>query len=907
MKTASAMFLSIILFLAFFAIAAFADPVLNLSSNSLSFNYVLGGFVPASQVIALQNDGDGYLNWSAADNRSWLSVSPTNGLNGPANVSVSIDPGGLAAGSYFGTISFFSDGGDQDVTVILNVSSQTNNPPADFNLVYPANGEVNIAHSPTFRWTESIDPDPADTVTYRLVVDSDSNLSSPIIDVSGITAVEFAISSPLERGIYHWRVTADDGRGFLRNSSRWSFRVGDILTDGRIDDFEGSLVDTGMDTTLGNDDDSYLLSVPAGADISAVLSASAQQGNYSMSVLYSTNDEDQRSVGAVLEDIVDLSSYTYISFWVKGDGSSNHIKTQLKDEDGSMFGVADDDPSNLIPLSDTTWRQFVVAISALTSREGTSGDAVLDLGHIDQYILSFVGANRTASNICIDDITAVNELPPAVIRVDCEGVSFEATVGIDPDAQEMRITNVGYKELNWTISSSADWLKVDKLTGTNSEEVLVSADITGLVPALYSEVLTISAPGATNSPISIPVYLLIGSSYSGTERSIDDFEGASVLEGDSANWGGEDDGYYLFSMNGEADRPQIIQQDFPNIKHGSHAIGISLPSVPSGSFSSRGFGGVLKRTLDISSFNSLKYWIKGDGTGDIYVKLQLLDASDNLFTVSDSDYDNLANTGGTLWQEQVVPVHALEKLSGPGDSLDIRNIVEYRFVFTGTNGSSVPGVPTIFIDHLRAENSSKGSVLPLIKDIYPNPAAPGQTVTIVGETLGSSGRLEFSSGTARVSGASSKIEISSVVAGSPICSWSANEIVFDLPLMTPGVKLLKVITSDGLENDISSFVVLASTTTQTYNYPNPFNPTGGEKTNIVISNDGEPVVLIYIFDSTAEMVKRFTWCEGDAEIQWDGRSDRGQILGDGVYLYRVVKNSDRSLIGKGKILIINKQ
>src|SRR5260370_25627898 len=61
----------------------------------------------------------------------WLQLTPSNGgsLPNPAspgdNPVVSIDPAGLAVGSYNGTITITTVGGTQQVTVSLNVVSST--------------------------------------------------------------------------------------------------------------------------------------------------------------------------------------------------------------------------------------------------------------------------------------------------------------------------------------------------------------------------------------------------------------------------------------------------------------------------------------------------------------------------------------------------------------------------------------------------------------------------------------------------------------------------------------------------------------------------------------------------------------------------------------------------------------
>ncbi|MFN0084127.1 MAG: S8 family serine peptidase [Blastocatellia bacterium] len=84
-------------------------PVISVTPSSLSFAGTAGGPAPASKTIALTNTGGGALSWTAADDASWLSVSPASG-NAPATLTVSVNPAGLAAGAFNGTITITSTG-----------------------------------------------------------------------------------------------------------------------------------------------------------------------------------------------------------------------------------------------------------------------------------------------------------------------------------------------------------------------------------------------------------------------------------------------------------------------------------------------------------------------------------------------------------------------------------------------------------------------------------------------------------------------------------------------------------------------------------------------------------------------------------------------------------------------------
>lgn len=82
----------------------------------------------------------------------------------------------------------------------------------------------------------------------------------------------------------------------------------------------------------------------------------------------------------------------------------------------------------------------------------------------------------------------------------------------NPPSQSIVFTNHGGGTLNWSVSSNAAWLHVSPAGGQESGTVTVSVDTSALTPAITNiGTITISAAGAANSPVTIPVtvkYLL---------------------------------------------------------------------------------------------------------------------------------------------------------------------------------------------------------------------------------------------------------------------------------------------------------------------------------------------------------------------------------------------------------------
>jgi hypothetical protein len=91
---------------------------------SLTFAYELNQSAPPYQLITVAPLGAFSAVATVGTPQQWLSVSPGNGT-GPALVLVSINPQGLTAGSYPGTISISTPSGSQTIAVNLLVSNTT--------------------------------------------------------------------------------------------------------------------------------------------------------------------------------------------------------------------------------------------------------------------------------------------------------------------------------------------------------------------------------------------------------------------------------------------------------------------------------------------------------------------------------------------------------------------------------------------------------------------------------------------------------------------------------------------------------------------------------------------------------------------------------------------------------------
>lgn len=105
-----------------------------------------------------------------------------------------------------------------------------------------------------------------------------------------------------------------------------------------------------------------------------------------------------------------------------------------------------------------------------------------------------------------------------------------------------------------------------------------------------------------------------------------------------------------------------------------------------------------------------------------------------------------------------------------------------------------------------------------------------------------------------------------------------------------------------------SWLLVLLLTVTVINYPNPFNPLGGEITTFECTSTETSEAFLYIYDMSARLIQRIAFnLQGGAinRTSWDGYSNQNQLVGNSIYLYQLIDNS-RTRLGKGKIWVINR-
>jgi hypothetical protein len=112
-----------------------SSPEIYLNPTELNFGTDTSGTANVPQSFLISNNGAGTLNWTVSPDQGWMSCSPLSG-SGTGTVTVSVDPSGLAVGTYTGTITVSDPNAvnsPQTVSVLLNIYDSTNPPFGSFS------------------------------------------------------------------------------------------------------------------------------------------------------------------------------------------------------------------------------------------------------------------------------------------------------------------------------------------------------------------------------------------------------------------------------------------------------------------------------------------------------------------------------------------------------------------------------------------------------------------------------------------------------------------------------------------------------------------------------------------------------------------------------------------------------
>ncbi len=123
--------------------------------------------------------------------------------------------------------------------------------------------------------------------------------------------------------------------------------------------------------------------------------------------------------------------------------------------------------------------------------------------------VQIVASGATNTPLSIPVTFTVTEAAPA-LSVAPQALSFTYSVGgAVPAAQTVSIANTGGGALSWTASASDYWLALSPASGSSPGTLSISINPANLAPGTYTTQVQIAASGATGSPASIAITLVV--------------------------------------------------------------------------------------------------------------------------------------------------------------------------------------------------------------------------------------------------------------------------------------------------------------------------------------------------------------------------------------------------------------
>lgn len=149
--------------------------------NQLNFSYIIDGDLPAPQTISLASE-NGATNWNAAPTGSWITISQNSGT-GSGSIEVTVDPTGLASGTYLSSVEVTVAAHVEPVLVNLTIYSPGNTTAPFGVFASPREDVVHQGSIPLTGW--ALDDTGIRAVTIYLESDGKLNALDQAIFVQG--------------------------------------------------------------------------------------------------------------------------------------------------------------------------------------------------------------------------------------------------------------------------------------------------------------------------------------------------------------------------------------------------------------------------------------------------------------------------------------------------------------------------------------------------------------------------------------------------------------------------------------------------------------------------------------------------------------------------------------------------
>ena len=514
------------------------SPTLNFSTSMLQFYYQVGGLSPGGQNITIYGDPGTSTPFSLApatsNGTNWLNVSPVSS-NAPQTVSVSVNPTGLAVGSYVANIAVATGASQtaaQNIAVTLTVSTGTlltlGTPPPPFN--YTTGGTVPPSQSVLIDSTSG-------NLDFTVTPATAGGNWLTVGPLSGTTPQTLAVGvNPvgLAAGVYAGLVTVT-APGAVNTPQVFpvTLNVNTVQTLSAAPSSLNFNYQIGTNGDLGAQSLRVNTTLPAVVGVAAsttncgnwlapVAPTISAPGNLIIAVSTSGLTTQQVCSGTITLTLGNQTVQVPVTLNVSRSPLLNVTPTSL---DFTIDYNADFVPPQNINLTTTDGSniQFFAATglnspwltavpsngtAPTTVKVGVYGGTLPPGKYTGAVVFTSAGLlnQQTVSvNLTIRAATTAFSNPAALTFTQSFGSSI-------PPAQQVTIST-GTGNFPFTITPSTSgglgWLKVAPVGGKTPANISISVVPGNLPVGTYNGSLLVSVPGASNDPLVVPVTLAI--------------------------------------------------------------------------------------------------------------------------------------------------------------------------------------------------------------------------------------------------------------------------------------------------------------------------------------------------------------------------------------------------------------
>jgi uncharacterized protein (TIGR03437 family) len=495
-------------------------PDITVNASSLSFAYQTGTTAPAAQLIMIGGTSNLAFTATAAGG-SWLAVTPGSGTTG-SSISVSVNTSGLTAKTYNGTVTIAAPGATSQVVSVTLVVSNTptiSASPSALNFTYQLGGTAPTAQSVNIAGSAGLEFTATATGGSWLSVTPGSGTTpgavSVAVNTSGLTAntynatITIAASGVTSQTVNVTLIVSNEPAITASPSSlSFSYAIGSTLPAAQSLNIGGiagaAFTATGGASWLGVTPGSGTM--PSSISVSvnpATLTAGTYHGNVAITAAGTSNSPFSIPVTLTITGVaptitLSASSLNFSALTGASAPASQTVNVSSSAASSLSLGILGGSWLTASLSASTT--PAVVTVSA--------NQANLAAGsYVGSVVITAAGASNSPQTIAVQLVvsstTALTATPASL--------GFAYVFGnANPPAQTINLT--GTQPLTFSTSvPSGSWLTVSGASTTTPAALSVSVTPGSLAAGTYNASITITSSAASNSPLTVPVTLVVSS------------------------------------------------------------------------------------------------------------------------------------------------------------------------------------------------------------------------------------------------------------------------------------------------------------------------------------------------------------------------------------------------------------